>query len=104
MELTHYFGEKEGFVVPFCVDYRKLNEVTCKDSFPLPRIDDSLDALGGNKYFSLIDIFLQVTGNSVSTRMIKTKLHSSLLMAFIISKLCPMAYVIRVPHLNASWN
>ena len=40
----------------FCVDYRKLNEVTCKDSFPLPRIDDSLDALGGNKYFSVMDL------------------------------------------------
>ena len=40
----------------FCVDYRKLNEVTVKDSFPLPRIDDSLDALGGNKYFSVMDL------------------------------------------------
>ena len=40
----------------FCIDYRKLNEVTSKDSFPLPRIDDSLDALGGNKYFSVMDL------------------------------------------------
>ena len=40
----------------FCVDYRKLNEATLKDSFPLPRIDDSLDALGGNKYFSVMDL------------------------------------------------
>ena len=29
----------------FCVDYRKLNQVNVKDSYPLPRIDDSLDAL-----------------------------------------------------------
>ena len=40
----------------FCIDYRKLYEATSKDSFPLPRIDDSLDALGGNKYFSVMDL------------------------------------------------
>ena len=39
----------------FVVDYRKLNQVTQKDSYPLPRIDDSLDCLGGASYFSVID-------------------------------------------------
>lgn len=40
----------------FCVDYRKLNEVTIKDAYPLPRIDESLDALSGSKYFSTLDL------------------------------------------------
>ncbi len=40
----------------FCVDYRKLNSVTKKDVYPLPRIDDILDALGGMKYFSSLDL------------------------------------------------
>ena len=31
----------------FCVDFRKLNDCTRKDAQPLPRIDESLDALGG---------------------------------------------------------
>ena len=40
----------------FCVDYRKLNAVTHKDSHPLPRIDDALDALPGSKVFSTLDL------------------------------------------------
>ncbi|GFU62993.1 hypothetical protein TNCV_29061 [Trichonephila clavipes] len=40
----------------FCVDYRKLNSVTKKDVYPLPRIDDTLDCLKGAKYFSSMDL------------------------------------------------
>ncbi|UYV65945.1 hypothetical protein LAZ67_3005963, partial [Cordylochernes scorpioides] len=40
----------------FCVDYRKLNDVTVKDVYPIPRIDEVLDTLQGSKYFSAIDL------------------------------------------------
>ena len=40
----------------FCVDYRKLNSVTEKDLFLLPRIDDLLDELGKSHYFSTLDL------------------------------------------------
>lgn len=39
-----------------CVDYRQLNLKTRRDAFPLPRIDESLDALSGAKFFSTIDL------------------------------------------------
>ena len=39
-----------------CLDYRKLNMLSRKDAYPLPRIDDSLDALGGAKFFSTLDL------------------------------------------------
>jgi len=39
-----------------CVDYRQLNERTIKDTYPLPRIDDCLDALAGAKFFSTFDL------------------------------------------------
>ncbi|GBM17150.1 Retrovirus-related Pol polyprotein from transposon 297 [Araneus ventricosus] len=40
----------------FCVDYGKLNEIMKKDSYPLPRIDDTLDALNGSQYFTTLDL------------------------------------------------
>ena len=32
----------------FCIDYRKINSVTRKDAYPLPRVDDTLDTLAGS--------------------------------------------------------
>ena len=40
----------------FCVDYRHLNDVTRKDSYPLPRIDDALDKVAGSQWFSSLDL------------------------------------------------
>lgn len=39
-----------------CVDYRQLNSRTRKDAFPLPRIEESLDALSGAQWFSTLDL------------------------------------------------
>ena len=49
-------GKKDG-TIRFCIDFRKLNSVTKKDTYPLPRIDDTLDVLGEAKVFSTLDLF-----------------------------------------------
>ena len=48
--------KKKDGTMRFCVDYRKLNLVTVKDVYPLPRIDDSLAALSTGRYFSTLDL------------------------------------------------
>ena len=40
----------------FCVDYRKINAVTRKDAYPIPRVDDTLNTLSGSSWFSTIDL------------------------------------------------
>ena len=40
----------------FCVDYRKLNDSTIKDAYPLPRVAKSLDQLSGSQWFSCLDL------------------------------------------------
>lgn len=37
-------------------DFERLKSVTLKDSYPLPRIEDALDAVNGTKYFSYMDL------------------------------------------------
>ena len=41
----------------FCVDYRKLNNVTHFDVYPLPRVNETLEALDGSKFFTTLDLF-----------------------------------------------
>jgi hypothetical protein len=41
-----------------CVDYRSLNEVTIKNKYPLPQIEDFFDQMKGESVFSKIDLRL----------------------------------------------
>jgi len=55
MSPTVLVKKKDG-TIRFCIDFRKLNAVTKKDSYPLPRIDDIFDQLSGNSWFSTLDL------------------------------------------------
>ncbi|CAF4697253.1 unnamed protein product, partial [Rotaria magnacalcarata] len=48
-------AEKDGSL-RFCIDYRTLNAVTIRDAYPIPRIDDTLDALEEVKFISTIHL------------------------------------------------
>ena len=50
------FVPKKDGDVRLCIDLRRLNEVTRKNRYTLPRIDDLLSDLGGNRYFTALDL------------------------------------------------
>nr|GEX75291.1 reverse transcriptase domain-containing protein [Tanacetum cinerariifolium] len=71
---VHFVSKKGGFTVVeneeneliptclvtgwrVCIDYRKLNEATRKDHFPLPFMDQMLERLAGNEYYCFLDGF-----------------------------------------------
>lgn len=56
MGISYSAGAKKDGSICFCVDYRKVNKVTRKDSYPLPRVDDLLDLLAGAQWFSTLDL------------------------------------------------
>ena len=48
--------QKPSDELHFCVDYRRVNSITKKDPYPLPRIDETLDALNDARYFTTLDL------------------------------------------------
>ena len=47
---------KTGGNLRFCIDNRRLNAITQKDVYPLPRVDDILVTLGEAQYFTSLDL------------------------------------------------
>ena len=49
--------KKKDGSMRMCIDYRSLNDITVKNTFPLPRIDDLHDRLGKAYYFTKLDLY-----------------------------------------------
>ena len=48
--------KKKDGTTRFCIDYRRLNQVTKVDAYPLPHIEGSLNTLGGARFFCSLDL------------------------------------------------
>ena len=76
----------------FCVDYRRLNSVSHDDAYPMPRIDDLIDHLGGAKFIMTLDLtrgYWQVPVSDADCS--KTALNLQPHLDYTSSELCPLA-------------
>ena len=48
-------GKRDG-TIRICVDYRKLNSISEIDAYPMPRIHERMDEVGGARYISMLDL------------------------------------------------
>ena len=72
---------KKGGDKRLCIDYRKLNAVTKVDSYPLSRIDDHLNSLGGATWFTTLDLasgYWQVSMNSADIEKTAFRIYRGL--------------------------
>ena len=91
--------KKKDGTTHFCVDYRKLNVVTRKDAYPLPRVDMTLDTLSGSQWFSTLD--LVATGRWRWLKKTDRKQHSARQKASSSSESCHLDYVMLLHHFSA---
>ena len=85
-----------------CVDYRKLNELTEKDSYPLPRMDECLDSLGSASGLQLLMPILAI-GKCQYIRLIYIRLRSPVIMARRSSQACHSGCVTHPRHSEELW-
>nr|GEX80759.1 reverse transcriptase domain-containing protein [Tanacetum cinerariifolium]GEZ84607.1 reverse transcriptase domain-containing protein [Tanacetum cinerariifolium] len=74
-----------------CIDYRKLNDATRKDHFPLPFMDQMLERIAGNEYYCFLDGFLGYFQISIDPK-IKKRPHSRVLTERLPTVACLLAY------------
>ena len=88
--------QKKDGSTRFCINYRKLNSVTRKDAYPIPRIDDTLDTLAGSQWFSTLDMVSGYWQVEVGMED-RGKTAFVLRMVYLSLKLCHLVYAMDLP-------
>ena len=82
-----------------CIDYRRLNEVTWKDHFPLPFMDQLLERISGYPFYCFLDGYLgyfqiEIVAEDQERQLLPVHL------ARMHTGGCPLAFVMPLPHFN----
>ena len=94
---------KKNGKLRFCIDLRKLNSKTLKDSYALPRIEQTLEHLKGSKVFSTLDL-IQGTGKWRWLKSVNSSLPSLLgLSGFMSVKQCLLEPLMHLQLSKGSW-
>ena len=79
----------------FCVDYRRLNDATIKDAYPLLKIDDTLDMVVGG---SLLWTCRAVIGRFHCHRKLVSRRRSQRILGYFNSRSCRLDCAMHRPH------
>nr|GEZ29211.1 reverse transcriptase domain-containing protein [Tanacetum cinerariifolium] len=84
-----------------CIDYRKLNEATRKDHFPLPFMDQMLERLAGNQYYCFLDGLSSYFQIPIDPK-IKRKPHSPTHTKRLLIGACLLGYALNRAHFRGA--
>ena len=88
--------KKKDGTIRFCVDYRKVNNVTTKDAYPPPRVDDTLDTLAGSVWFTILDLKSGYCRLRSHPKIVQRQRFAPK-RVFMNSMLCPLDYQMPQP-------
>ena len=100
--ISNHVSHKKDGSTWFCVDHRKVNAVTHKHAYTIPRVDDTLDTLSGSTGFSTIDLksgYWQIEmapADREKTAFCTQKVYLNLMQ-------CHLVFVMPQPLSNVSW-
>ena len=80
-----------------CIDYRRLNEVTIKDHFPLPFMNQVLERISSHPFYCFVDGYLGYFKIDIATRPGEDHLHLPIF-SHMLTGGCPLACVMPLPH------
>ena len=88
---------KNDYTWPSCVDYHALNDITLRDRFPIPTIDELFDELHGATYFSKLDLLSGYHQIRVHLEDV-AKTTFALMKGIMNFLLCSLAYLMLLLH------